>query len=91
MEKLIQAWKSHTARVLGRGPIWQRDYFDTMIRNSDHFANVLRYIRRNPVKARLREESFTLWERGARTFLPLVEGDILALGGQHVRGTQPSG
>lgn len=63
MEKLIQAWKSHSARVLGRGSIWQRDYFDTMIRDADHFANVLRYIRRNPVKARLKEGDFTLWER----------------------------
>ena len=63
MEKLIQAWKSHTARVLGKGSIWQRDYHDTMIRDEDHYANVLRYIRRNPLKAKLAEGKFTLWER----------------------------
>ena len=63
MEKLIQAWKSQTARVLGRGPIWQRDYRDTLVRDEEHFANVLRYIRRNPLKARLVEGMFTLWER----------------------------
>ena len=63
MEKLIQSWKSHTARVLGKGPIWQRDYHDTMIRDADHHANVLRYIRRNPLKAKLPEGKFTLWER----------------------------
>jgi putative transposase len=26
MEKLIQAWKGHSARVLGKGSIWQRNY-----------------------------------------------------------------
>lgn len=63
LEKLIQAWKGHTARVLGRGPIWQRDYHDTMVRDEGHYANVLRYIRRNPLKAKLDEGMFTHWER----------------------------
>ena len=63
MEKLIQAWKGHTARLLGKGPIWQRDYHDTMIRDENHYANVLRYIRRNPMKAKLAEGKFTLWEK----------------------------
>jgi len=62
MEKLIQAWKSHTARTLGIGPIWQRDYRDTLIRDWEHYQNVVRYIRRNPLKAKLSERSFTLWE-----------------------------
>ena len=72
VEKLIQAWKGHSARLLGRGPIWQRDYHDTMIRDADHFANALRYIRRNPVKAKLPVGRYTLWEKP---------------GGQDVRGT----
>lgn len=63
MAKLIQAWKGYTAKVLGRGPIWQRDYHDTLIRDATHHANVLRYIRRNPLKAKLAEGRFTLWER----------------------------
>jgi putative transposase len=63
MEKLIQAWKGHSARVLGKGSIWQRNYRDTMIRDSEHFANVMRYIRRNPLKAKLPEGRFSLWER----------------------------
>lgn len=75
MEKLIQSWKSHSARMLGRGSIWQRDYHDTMIRDADHFANALRYIRRNPLKAGLPEGRYSLWENA---------------GGQDVRGTQPS-
>ncbi len=63
MAKLDQAWKGHSARILGKGPIWQRDYRDTLIRDVEHYANVLRYIRRNPLKAKLAEGSFTLWER----------------------------
>ena len=63
MEKLIQAWKSHSARLLGKGSIWQRDYRDTLIRDSNHYANVRRYIRRNPLKAKLAEGRFSLWER----------------------------
>ncbi len=31
-----------------------------MIRDADHFANVVRYIRRNPAK--LPAGTFTLWE-----------------------------
>ena len=63
MAKLVQAWKGYTARVLGMGPIWQRDYHDTMIRDADHHVNVLRFIRRNPLKAKLAEGKFTLWEK----------------------------
>jgi REP element-mobilizing transposase RayT len=65
LEKLVQAWKGHSARVLGKGPIWQRDYRDTLIRDTEHDANVLRYIRRNPLKAKLTKDRFTLWERNA--------------------------
>lgn len=62
MEKLVQAWKSISARRIGQGPIWQQNYRDTMIRDSQHFANAVRYIRRNPAKARLPRGDFTLWE-----------------------------
>jgi len=44
----------------GMGSIWQKNYRDTLIRDSDHFANAVRYIRRNPAK--LAEGSYTLWE-----------------------------
>lgn len=59
---LIRAWKSKSANEIGRGPIWQRNYRDTLIRDGDHFANAVRYIRRNPLKAKLREDEFTLWQ-----------------------------
>jgi len=60
IEKLIQAWKSVSARKIGGGMVWQANYRDTMIRDGDHFANAVRYIRRNPAK--LRDGTFTLWE-----------------------------
>ena len=36
------------------GTLWQKSYFDRMIRDWDHFANSARYIRNNPIKAKLR-------------------------------------
>ncbi len=63
----IGAWKSVLARrinrLLGRsGTLWQEDYFDRLIRDEEHFANCVRYIRRNPEKARLREGEYALCE-----------------------------
>ena len=62
LPKLIEAWKSVSARAIGQGSIWQRNYRDTLIRDGDHFINAVRYIRKNPVKAKLSEDSFTLWQ-----------------------------
>jgi len=57
--------------MLGRcgEPFWQADYFDRMVRNSDQFDAVRRYIEWNPVKAGLvgRPEDFE-WS-SARTGL----------------------
>ena len=41
---------------------WQRDYFDRLVRDEKHFANCVRYIRRNPEKAQLSKGEFILWE-----------------------------
>ncbi|HEV2806249.1 MAG TPA: transposase [Chthoniobacterales bacterium] len=67
LEKLIRSWKGFTARqinkLLGRsGSFWQRDYFDRLVRDEEHFQNCVRYIRRNPQKARLSQEQFIVWE-----------------------------
>jgi len=66
--KLVQAWKSVSAAAIGVGPIWQRNYRDTLIRDGDHFIKAVRYLRNNPVKAKLREDEFSLWqgERAAK-------------------------
>ena len=70
LEKLLHSWKSFTAKEINRhlqraGELWQRSYFDRLIRDADHFANCVRYIRRNPVKARLRDGEYLLWESDA--------------------------
>jgi len=67
LEKIILSWKGFTARrinpLIGRtGNFWQRDYFDRLVRDARHFANCIRYIRRNPTKARLHAGEFVLYE-----------------------------
>ena len=62
MESLIKSWKGVSARKIGKRSIWQPNYRDTLIRDGEHFANAVRYIRNNPPKAKLRDGSFTLWE-----------------------------
>ena len=58
LEDILQSWKSYTSlninRMLSRtGALWQEEAFDRIIRDSGHLRRVVRYIERNPVKARL--------------------------------------
>jgi hypothetical protein len=67
LEKLLRSWKTFTSRrinsLLGRnGSVWQRDYFDRLVRDEKHFANCMRYIRRNPARARLHSGENILYE-----------------------------
>lgn len=67
LEKLTQSWKRFTARHINKpldrsGNFWQRNYFDRLVRDGKHFANCVRYIRRNPEKASLGKDEFVLWE-----------------------------
>jgi hypothetical protein len=67
LEKLLRSWKSFTSRrinsLLGReGSLWQRDYFDQLVRDEKHFSNCVRYIRRNPAKAHLHSGEYILYE-----------------------------
>ena len=43
-----------------KGPIWQKDYYDTIIRNKLHFYRVLEYIANNPKYLRPGEYSYFL-------------------------------
>ena len=60
LEQLLKIWKEVSARRIGKGSIWQANYRDTLIRDSEHFTKVVRYIRHNPDK--LPKNDFTLWE-----------------------------
>ncbi len=58
LDRVLHSWKSFTAkeanRILRRSSkFWQREYHDRFVRDDDHFANALRYIEGNPVKAGL--------------------------------------
>jgi REP element-mobilizing transposase RayT len=67
LERILFTWKRRTTATLNplqghTGAIWQRDYFDRLIRDRAHFGRVVRYIRQNPTKAHLPPTDFTLWE-----------------------------
>lgn len=67
LERILHSWKSYSAkeinvRIHASGSVWQKDYFDRLVRDESHFRNCVRYIRRNPIKARLRPGEFLHWE-----------------------------
>jgi REP element-mobilizing transposase RayT len=67
LKDLVHSWKRHSAREINRregrsGPLWQKDYFDRLIRDGNHFGNCVRYIRQNPKSAHLRVGEYLLFE-----------------------------
>ncbi|MGJ8644274.1 MAG: transposase [Luteolibacter sp.] len=67
LEDIVGAWKRYSSMNINRlsgggGALWQKDYHDRLIRDWEHFFRVARYIRKNPEKAKLTDDSFTLWE-----------------------------
>jgi REP element-mobilizing transposase RayT len=58
LAQVLHSWKLYSARHINRaigasGRLWQRDYFDRLVRNYAHLARCVRYIRNNPVRAKL--------------------------------------
>lgn len=69
LERVLHSWKLYAARrinqAVGRtGNLWQRDYFDRLVRDQQHFARCVRYVRKNPEKAKLRPGEYILFESG---------------------------
>lgn len=67
LAELLHSWKSFSAQVINksrneRGVVWQKEYFDRLIRDARHFSNCIRYIRQNPEKAKLNRNCYTLFE-----------------------------
>jgi len=67
LETVLHSWKRFTARRINAqlsqtGNLWQRDYFDRLVRDGTHFARCVSYIRRNPAKAKLRMGEYLVWE-----------------------------
>jgi type I restriction enzyme R subunit/putative DNA methylase len=57
--ELISGWKSCTTREVNRllnrkGNMWQREYYDHLIRDEDELARAVDYIRNNPIRAGLK-------------------------------------
>ncbi|MFL6292456.1 MAG: REP-associated tyrosine transposase [Thermoanaerobaculia bacterium] len=58
LANVLHSWKSYTAHMANQilrrsGDFWFREYFDRFIREERHFANAVKYIEENPVKAGL--------------------------------------
>jgi leucyl-tRNA synthetase/REP element-mobilizing transposase RayT len=84
LEDVIQSWKSFSAKkinaALGKeGVLWQRDYWDRMIRDGNHRANVLDYIRKNPVRAKLSDRQFILFPDTVGETPTLLEAPGIAI------------
>jgi REP element-mobilizing transposase RayT len=67
LEDLLHSWKSFSSRNINQllrrsGTLWQRSYFDRLVRDEKHFRNCVRYIRRNPTKAHLKPGEYILYE-----------------------------
>lgn len=65
LARIIASWKSFSARRINQlrgdlGPIWQKDYWDRLIRDEAHHAKAVRYISNNPLKANIQCGQFLL-------------------------------
>ncbi len=52
---IVQSWKSYTSNRMQRGfgrigAVWQKEYFDRVIRDDEEFSNQIAYILGNPGK-----------------------------------------
>jgi REP element-mobilizing transposase RayT len=68
LEKILQSWKRHTAleinRLLGlKGPVWQEESYDRIIRDGEHLYRTIQYHGNNPGKAGLNREQCPTWIR----------------------------
>jgi REP element-mobilizing transposase RayT len=62
---IMESWKGFSSRAINRrlhrtGALWQKSYYDRLIRDWAHFGNAVRYIRRNPAVAHLTESACAL-------------------------------
>ncbi|MBX7209687.1 MAG: transposase [Verrucomicrobiaceae bacterium] len=66
LEDLCGSWKWFTAQEIQKalcrtGPLWQEENFDRLIRDAGHYRTTVRYIAKNPMKARLGEDEAAVW------------------------------
>ena len=68
LASIVHSWKSFTSKEAQRllnlhGSVWQREYYDSLIRNEAEFERANRYVVENPVKAGL-DTWLWVWQRG---------------------------
>jgi hypothetical protein len=52
---IVNAWKGVFSHENRTGPVWQREYFDRIVRSPEEFEREAIYIRRNPDAAGLKD------------------------------------
>ena len=57
---ILHAWKSFTGVEINRqlsrsGPLWQKEYYDHLIRNGKQLTRAIRYTTENPLKAGMKD------------------------------------
>jgi REP element-mobilizing transposase RayT len=65
LSDVLHSWKSFTANQINRlvkrrGPLWQDESFDHLVRDEAQMERFARYIMQNPAKARLQPGEFRL-------------------------------
>jgi putative transposase len=58
LSAIVQNWKSYSAHAINRllkrtGALWQKEYYDHLIRNGDDLGRAIAYTAQNPTKAGL--------------------------------------
>jgi REP element-mobilizing transposase RayT len=66
LEDICHSWKWFTGQEIQRrrgqvGQLSQQENFDRIIRDANNYANCVRYIARNPIKATLSESEASAW------------------------------
>ena len=65
-EHLLHSWKSFTVHEINKrlgqsGDLWQDDTWDRIVRDAGHWFRVMRYLLRNPSRAKLLQGESTTW------------------------------
>jgi REP element-mobilizing transposase RayT len=63
LDSILHSWKSYTAKKINKalgqsGHVWQREYYDHLIRDEAELSATLQYVLNNPKKAGLRDWSW---------------------------------
>jgi REP element-mobilizing transposase RayT len=60
LERILHGWKSYSTNriqraLLHRGSVWQREYYDHVVRHQGELVRVVRYVAENPIRAGLKD------------------------------------